>query len=73
MEAVLTKFIQRLKASGLDEAEDVLRLLVKEGMQLAREAAPVVQNPALKFALPFVAMIEAPLLRLIDKVDGKEG
>jgi len=65
---------ERLKAKGLDIAEDAVKAVVEELEILAKEKLEASSNPMVKgiglMALPFI-MIEID--KAVDKIDGEIG
>lgn len=64
---------ERLKAKGLDVAEDVLRDALKEVIGWIKESAVLSVNPYDNMLEAVFPLIEPILLEQIDKIDGQEG
>ena len=66
--------IERLKAKGLDVAEDLAEVLVTETMDWASESCAMHENVLVKaIGVPAVAMLKPLALGQVDKIDGKVG
>lgn len=64
---------QKLKAKGLDVAEESLKILVNETLDWVAESAPASPNKiddVVAMAIPF---IKPKILEAVDKIDGQEG
>lgn len=66
--------VERLKAHGLDVAEDLAEVLVSETMDWASESCAIHPNALVKaVGVPAVALVKPLALGMVDKIDGKEG
>lgn len=63
----------RLKAKGLDVAEDVAQVALKEVIEWLKESAVASHNSYDNLLLAVYPMLEAEMATQIDKIDGKEG
>lgn len=61
----------RLKSRGLDLAEDAALIVVEEGLHWASESISKSDSKLDDLALPFLPMLEAPLKKLVDGINGK--
>lgn len=64
---------QKLKAKGLDIAEEALKIVVNETLDWVAESAPVSPNKiddVVAMAIPF---IKPKILEAVDKIDGQQG
>lgn len=64
---------EKLKAKGLDVAEESLKILVNETLDWVSESAPASPNKVddiVSMAIPF---IKPKIMEAIDKVDGQVG
>lgn len=64
---------EKLKAKGLDVAEESLKILVSETLDWVAKSAPVSPNKiddVVAMAIPFV---KPQIMKAIDKIDGQEG
>lgn len=68
---------EKLKAKGLPIAEDMLEKIAGEVYlavkQWAKESAPLSETKVDDFVSPFYDQLDAIVLPLIDKIDGKQG
>jgi len=69
----LKNLTERLKAKGLDIAEDAAMLLINETFAWTEESLAMHPNPYVKFALPVVQTIKPLIVAEADKIDGKIG
>ena len=63
----------RLKAKGLDAAEELVKLAASEIFDWTQESVMIHPNPFVKFAAPIVAQVKQIALEEIDKIDGQKG
>jgi hypothetical protein len=68
---------EKLKAKGLPIAEDMLEKIAGEVYLAvkawAKESAPLSETKVDDFVSPFYDQLDAIVLPLIDKIDGKQG
>lgn len=66
--------VARLKAKGLDVAEELAEVLVSETMDWAGESCAMHSNALVKaIGVPAVAMLKPLALGAVDKIDGQVG
>lgn len=65
--------VEKLKAKGMDVAEDAAILAVTEVMAWFKESALLSENKYDDLVLGVLPLIETEILKLVDKIDGKEG
>jgi spore maturation protein SpmB len=70
--AIKTDFIDEAKKEGLDIAEDAIAAIWKALVRVAAKYAAKSDNMIIKIAAPIIAACEAPVLALIDKIDGED-
>lgn len=64
---------ERLKAKGLDIAEEALAMAVGETMDWVAESAVISDTPYDDMAVVIVPPLKKQVLGLVDKIDGEEG
>jgi hypothetical protein len=69
----LKDLAERLKKSGMDLLEEEVKLIVKESSLWLKDSLLIHPSPYAKLAIPLVDSIEPELLKMADKIDGKEG
>lgn len=62
---------EKLKAKGLDVAEESLKILVSETLDWVSESAPLSPNKVDDVVVMAFPFIKPKILEAIDKVDGK--
>ena len=66
--------VERLKAKGLDVAEEMVEIIVGETLDWAGESCAMHPNLMVKaMGVPAVAMLKPIALGLVDKIDGHVG
>lgn len=65
--------VARLKSKGLDIAEDVAEMAIKELLDWVVESATISKNSYDNLVIAIIPMLEAEMLKQIDKIDGKVG
>lgn len=65
--------LARLKAKGLDAAEEVLKVVAGETLDWASESCAMHENVFVKFGAPVIAGAKPALMKEIDKIDGQAG
>jgi len=69
----LTDLAEKLKAEGLDVAEDVAGKVLKCTMAWLKESAALSENKMDDMVAPLLVPIENYILTQIDKIDGEVG
>lgn len=64
---------EKLKAKGLDVAEELLAVLAGETLDWAAESCAIHPNAFVKFGAPVVAAVKPIVMKEIDKLDGQVG
>lgn len=64
---------ERLKAKGLDLAEEAVGIVYKETKEWIKESAALSENKFDDLAAPFLDQLDAVVLPQIDKIDGAVG
>ena len=65
--------IERLKAKGMDVAEDMAKLVAVEVMDWLGDSFVLSENKYDDLVLPLMPPIKAFVVSQLDKIDGKEG
>lgn len=65
--------VARLKAKGLDAAEDVVKIVAGETMDWAVESLVMHENQYVKFFAPVLGGLKPVVMAELDKIDGKVG
>lgn len=74
METDIKKIIvAEFKAEGLEIAEDVAIRLTKVAFKAIPKIVLATDNKADDLLIPLFAVIEPPVMKALDKIDGKEG
>ena len=63
----------RLKARGLDLAEEAGKIVVEEVLNWTEESVKLSENKFDDAALLVLPMVKEAALKAVDKIDGKEG
>jgi len=66
------KLVAALKADGIEIAEDAIKLLIEKVMDYAAGKAAQSENKIDDFLIPLMPLIKKELMKLADKIDGKE-
>lgn len=69
----LKVLVEKLKARGLDVAEDAAKIMVEETCDWVVESAAISENKIDDVAALGMPHLEKLALGLADKIDGKEG
>jgi hypothetical protein len=64
---------EKLKAKGLDIAEESLKVLVGETLDWIQESAPLSASTVDDYAAMAIPFIKPKILEAIDKIDGQVG
>ena len=64
---------EELKKAGLNVAEDAAKSAVKAVLKVLPAYALQSENKMDDLLIPILGVIEAPLMELIDKIDGEKG
>ncbi len=65
--------VERVKAKGLDLAEDMVEMLATEVFSWTEESLAIHPNTYVKFAIPVVQTVKPMIMEKIDNIDGKKG
>lgn len=65
--------VEKLKAKGMDVAEDMAKLIAVEVMDWLGESFALSENKYDDLVLPLMPPIKAFVVSQLDKIDGKEG
>lgn len=65
--------VEKLKAKGLDMAEDVAKVALVEVLDWISESAKVSNNNYDDLFIAVMPMLKAEMLKQIDKIDGQVG
>lgn len=65
--------LERLKAKGLDAAEDIAKIVASEVIDWSAESLALHENVYIKLFAPIVAGAKGPVLEQLDKIDKKVG
>lgn len=68
----LSALVEKLKAKGLDLAEDAAKILVEETLQWVSESAVISENKIDDLVAVVIPVIKPYILDAVDKIDGKE-
>lgn len=63
--------VEKLKARGLDVAEEAAKVLVEEVLDWAQESVLISENKFDDLVAPFIPQVKEAALKAIDKIDGK--
>ena len=69
----LKKLTERLKARGLDVAEEAAAVIVEELSDWVVESAPISKTPFDDVLVAVMPIMKKELLKVVDKIDGQEG
>ena len=69
---VKTEIIEEAKKEGLDIAEDAIAAIWKAVIRVLARYAANSPNIYVKMIAPIIGVLEAPVLSLIDKIDGED-
>lgn len=69
----LSGLLEKLKAKGLDVAEDGAKVIVEATLEWVQESAVASANKYDDLAVVLVSALKESILKEIDKIDGKEG
>lgn len=64
---------ERLKARGLDMAEEAAKIVVEETFAWVQDSAKISATPIDDMAVTLLPHLEGFVLSQVDKIDGKEG
>lgn len=64
---------ERLKAKGLDVAEEAVKILVTETLDWTSESCLLHESPFVKMGAPVILAVKPIVLEQVDKIDGKVG
>ena len=67
------QLIVKLKAKGLDVAEDFAHILTEAVFETAEDVIKATPNKVDDMFLPVLGIVKPQVLKLVDKIDGKEG
>lgn len=67
----LGALVEKLKARGLDVAEEAAKVIVEEVLDWADESVKLSETKFDDLALPFIPQLKAAALGLVDKIDGE--
>lgn len=65
--------VDRLKARGLEVAEDAAHIAVEELLAFLKESAQMSENVYDDILVAVIPMFEAEIQKQVDKIDGQEG
>lgn len=65
--------VARLKAKGVDVAEELAKVLAGEVLDWAAESCALHPNPFVKFGAPALVAVKPIVMNEIDKIDGQVG
>jgi hypothetical protein len=65
--------VERLKAKGMVEAEQMAKLVSEEVFAWVEESLALESNPLYKIAIPVIEFLKPIALKAEDKIDGVEG
>jgi len=65
--------MEKLKARGLDLAEDAAKIVIEETLDWADESVTLSANKFDDLVKPFIPQLKAAALGLADGIDGKVG
>lgn len=69
----LKALVEKLKANGLDLAEDAAKLVIVDVLDWAAESVALTENKFDDIAVAFLPQLKAAALGIADKIDGEEG
>jgi hypothetical protein len=64
---------EKLKAKGLEVAEDSLKVLVAETLDWVQESAPLSASTVDDYAAMAIPFMKPKIMEAIDKIDGQVG
>lgn len=67
----LKALVEKLKANGLDLAEDAAKLVIVDVLDWAAESVALTENKFDDIAVAFLPQLKAAALAAADKIDGK--
>lgn len=65
--------LEKLKAEGLEVAEDAAKVVVEAVLEWAEDAVTKSENKYDDLLLAVLPVVKAELLKLVDEIDGEEG
>ena len=65
--------LDKLKAEGLDVAEDAAKVVVEAVLEWAEDAVVKSENKYDDLLLAVFPVVKSELLKLVDKIDGEQG
>jgi hypothetical protein len=69
----IKKLAEKLKARGLDLAEEAAKIVVEETLNWVEEGVSLSENKFDDLVKPFIPELKKAALELADKIDGQEG
>jgi hypothetical protein len=65
--------VEEFKAEGLEIAEDVAVRLTKVAFRVLPKVVASTETKIDDLLIPLLSVIEAPVMKALDKIDGQEG
>ncbi len=65
--------VEEFKAEGLEIAEDVAIRLTKVAFRVLPKVVSATETKVDDLLIPLLSVIEAPVMKALDKIDGQEG
>lgn len=69
----ISDLVSKLKARGMDVAEEAAKICVQETLAWFKESAAISENHIDDLVAPFCGYLETAALGLVDKIDGQVG